>query len=121
MKHSQQGLTTIGWMAVIAIAGTIFLTAFKVIPMYLEYYTARSLLDSLVTDTQVDVTSRRSVWDSLNKRLKINQVESVKKENVTISREGGVTKVSLDYRAEKPYFAQLFIGGHFTYTVEITR
>ena len=115
---SQQGLTTIGWIVVIAIFGSIVLTGFKIMPMYLEYYQVRSVLDNVAADPEVDVRSKKAIWSSISRQLLINQVRSIKRENMKVERENDVTKITIDYEVRKPYVAQLFIGGHFSYTVE---
>ncbi len=120
-RQSQRGLTTVGWILVIAIFGTIVLTVFKVVPMYLEYMQVKSVLESVVTDDTIDARSKRDLWLAIQKRLLINQATSVKREHVTFNRAEGVTTVTVDYKVEKPYIAQLFIGAHFVYSVEIDR
>ena len=120
-RQSQRGLTTVGWILVIALFGTIVLTIFKVVPMYLEYMQVKSVMESVVNDTSIDPRSKRDLWSAMQKRLLINQAKSVKRENVTFNRADGVTTITVDYKVEKPYIAQLFIGAHFVYSVEINR
>ena len=118
---SQRGMTTIGWIVVIALFSSILLTGFKIIPMYLEYFNVQSLMDGLAKDTSVDARSKRDLWIAFNKRLRVNQVTSIKREDVTFSRKDGVTTVKLEYRVEKPWIAQLFLGAQFQHSVEIKR
>ena len=120
-RNKQQGLTTIGWIAVIAIFGSIVLTGFKVLPMYLEYFQVKSVMETIATDNNIDARSKRDLWTAMSKRLQINQATSVKREDVTFERKEGVTIVKVDYRVEKPYIAQLVIGARFTHMVEINR
>ncbi len=120
-RHSQQGLTTIGWIVVIAIFGSIVLTGFKILPMYMEYFQVKSVMDSVVEDTSLDPKSRKDLWTAINKRLYINSVRDLKKEDFTFSRKDGVTTITADYEVRKPYIAELFIGANFTYSVEINR
>ena len=120
-RHSQQGLTTIGWILVIGIFGLIVVSGFKVLPMYMEYYQVRSIMESIVTDEEIDARSKRDMWTAINKRLLINQIRTLKKENFTFKRKSDITTISVDYEVRKPYIAELFVGGHFVYSVEIKR
>ena len=86
-KHSQQGLTTIGWIAVIAIFGMIVVTGFKILPFYLEYYQVRTVLESLVTDESIDAKSRKDIWVAIRKRLLINSVRGLTKEDFTFFKQ----------------------------------
>lgn len=120
-RHSQQGLTTIGWIAVIAIFGSIILTGFKILPMYLEYLNVKAAMETVAENTEIDARSKRDLLESVNKNLQINAVRSLSKENFSFTRENDVTTMTVDYEVRKPYVAQLFIGAHFTYSVEIKR
>jgi len=118
---SQQGLTTIGWIAVIGIFGMIVVTGFKILPMYMEFYSVKSILETVTTDESIDARSKRDLWKAINRRLQINQIRGLKKENFIISFDNNVTTIMADYEVRKPYVAELFIGGHFTYSVEFSR
>lgn len=120
-RQDQQGMTTISVIIVIAIFGMIILTGFKILPMYMEYYQVKSVLDSIAQDPEIDPKSKKDIRDALWKRLYVNSVRDLKQENFTLVREDGVTTITADYEVRKPYVAQLFIGAHFVYSVEITR
>ncbi len=120
-RHSQQGLTTIGWILVIGIFGLIIVTGFKILPMYMDYFTVKSVMETIIDDTSIDARSKKELWAALRKRLLINQVKGIGKENFTFTRKNDVTTITADYEVRKPYLAELFIGAHFTYSVEITR
>ncbi len=115
---SQQGLTTLGWIAVIGIFGMITVTGFKILPMYLEYYQIRSIMQNVAANQEVDARSRKEIWQSMSRQFLVNQIRNIRRENVKFKREDDITKITVDYEVRKPYVAQLFIGGHFTYTVE---
>jgi len=120
-KHSQQGLTTIGWIVIIGIFGMIVITGFKILPMYMEYYQVRSVLDTVATDEAIDPRSRNDMWEAINKRLLINQVRGLTKENFSFERNKDQTTISVDYEVRKPYVAQLFLGANFKYSVVTIR
>ena len=120
-KNSQQGLTTIGWLAFIGLFGLIVVSGFKVLPMYLDYFTVKSVMDGLTQDESVDARSKRDLWETAYKRLLINQVLGIERENFTFIRENSVTTMTVDYEVRKPYLGELFIGAHFVYSVEIER
>ncbi|MCK4707924.1 MAG: DUF4845 domain-containing protein [Gammaproteobacteria bacterium] len=120
-RHSQQGLTTIGWILVIGIFGLIVVSGFKVLPMYMEYYQVRSIMESIVTDDAVNARSKRDLWAAINRRLQINSIRDLKKEDFSFTRKNDTTIITADYEVRKPYIAELFIGAHFVYSVEIKR
>jgi len=120
-QKSQKGLTTIGWIVVIGIFGSIVLTGFKILPMYLEYFQVQSIMDNVAANREIDARSKKAIWGAISRQLLVNQIRNIKRENMTVERDKDITKITLDYEVRKPYVAQLFIGGHFTYSVEKTQ
>ena len=120
-RYRQQGLSFVGWMAMVAIFGFLLLSFFKVFPIYNEYFTIQSALKGLAKAEKVDFKSKRAIWESLSKRLAVNQVGSIKPENVTIERKDGKTTITVSYRTQRPYIGNLFIGGNFSESVVTDR
>ena len=119
--HRQKGLSFVGWMAVVAIFGLLILSFFRVFPIYNEYFTIQSVLAGITKAEKVDFKSKRAIWVSLEKRLAVNEIYSIKSENVTISRKDGKTTITISYRTQRPYIGNLFIGGNFTESVVTDR
>lgn len=120
-RHSQQGLTTIGWIVVIAIFGSIVLTGFKILPMYIQFFNVKAAMAAVAQNTEIDDRSKRDLWIAINNNLRIQSVRDLKKEDFSFVREDGVTTMTVNYEVRKPYIAQLFIGANFTHSIEIQR
>jgi len=120
-RQAQQGMTTIGLLLVLGIIALIALTAIRVIPIYMENFTIKSVLDSVKDDSKVDPKSKAAIWNSLKKRLYINEVRLIKREHVEITRGNGETTVTITYESRRPYLGPLFIGGSFSESVVIDR
>ena len=121
IKNQQQGMTTIGLLLVLVVIALIVLTAIKIIPIYMENITIKTVLTALKDDQRVDAKSKAAVWDSLKKRLYINEVRLIKREHVEITRGNGRTTVTITYESRRPYLGPLFIGGSFSESVVIDR
>lgn len=89
--------------------------------MYYGNYQLKSALETLAMDEQVDPKSKREIWDSLQKRLYINEVRSIKREQVTMTRKDGKTTVTVDYEVRDNFIGPLFIGAHFVQSAVIER
>ena len=120
-RHAQQGMTTIGILLVLGIIALIALTAVRVVPIYMENFTIKSVLDSVKDDQKIDPKSKSAIWNSLKKRLYINEVRMIKREHVEITRGNGQTTVTITYESRRPYLGPLFIGGSFSESVVIDR
>jgi len=121
MRQRQKGMSSFGWIAVAGIFGFLVITFFKVFPFYYDNYKVKSTLEALQLDTTIDPKSKRAIWDSLNKRLYINEVRNIQKEHVTMVRKDGKTTVTVTYRIEDEFIGNLFIGGSFVESIVIDR
>lgn len=117
----QAGVSSTGWLAIVAIFGLLVITFFKVFPMYYENFKLRAAMEALAEDTNVDPKSKREIWFALQKRMFVDEVKSVKREHVTMERKDGKTTITVRYEAEDDYIANLFIGARFVETAVIER
>ena len=120
-RHRQQGVSGAGWLAIIGIAILIIGTFFKVFPMYYENYQVKAVLQSIQEDPSIDIKSKRAIWEAMNKRLYVNGVKTIKRENVKMSRKDGKTTINVSYETRDTYFGNLYIGGVFSESVVIDR
>jgi len=121
LRHRQKGLSAVGWLVVATIFGLLAITFFKIFPMYYDNFKVKTALESLAADTEIDPKSKRAIWESLSKRLYINEVRSITRENVKMERKDGRTTVTVTYEAQDDYIGNLYIGGRFSESIVIDR
>ena len=120
-RHRQRGLSSVGWILVFAFFALIVVTFFKVFPWYYDNFKVKAVLEALQADTTVDPKSKRAIWNSLQKRLYVDSVRSITREDVTMVRKDGKTTVTVSYEVREPYLANLFIGARFEEKAVIDR
>ncbi len=108
-------------MAVVAIFGVLLLAFFRLFPMFYENYQLKAILTTIQEDPSIDAKSKRAIWDTMQKRFYINEVKTIKREHVKMSRKDGKTTISVNYETRSPFLANLFIGGNFSETIVIDR
>ena len=121
ISNRQQGMTAIGLMLLLAVIALFALSAVRIIPIYIENFSIKTVLTAVQDDQRIDAKSKAAIWESLSKRLYINEVRLIKREHVGISRENGQTTVTITYESRRPYIGPLFIGGSFSESVVIAR
>ena len=121
LRHRQKGISAVGWIIVAAIFGLLLITFFKVFPMYYDNFKLRAALEGMQTDTSIDPKSKRELWTSLQKRLFIDEVRSITRENVKMQRKDGKTTITVTYERRDDYVGNLFIGARFVETAVIDR
>ena len=120
-RHRQRGLSSVGWIVVFGIFALLVVTFFKVFPWYYDNFKVKAALEALQSDTSIDPKSKREIWTSLSKRLYVDSVRSITREDVTMVRKDGKTTVTVSYEVQEPYLANLFIGARFEEQAVIDR
>jgi len=117
----QKGMSTVGWIVVVGIFGVFIVTFFKVFPMYYGNFKVKSALQKIQQDISVDPKSKRAIWESLRKRLYVDEVRNVTREHVTMERKDGKTTVTVSYETRDDFLGNMFIGASFSDSVVIDR
>jgi len=93
----QDGATLIGWLLIMVFVAFVALIGMKLVPVYLDSFTVSSILRTMKTDSTLKGQGRSAILDTLNKRLDINDIDSIKPEDITIRTVAGGTEVDVDY------------------------
>jgi hypothetical protein len=93
----QQGLTVISWIVIIAFLGFQGVLALNIIPVYINDASVKSMMSGLETDESVRGMDARKLNQIIIKRLKINNIYSIKKDNITIKKTKNDYQVNIDY------------------------
>lgn len=117
----QKGMSTVGIIVVVGIFGLLVVTFFKVFPMYYGNFKLKAALEAMQQDSELDPKSKRAIWDSLSKRLFVDEVRSIRRENVKLARKDGKTTITVTYETRDDLFGNLFIGASFNESVVINR
>jgi len=120
-RQGQRGMSTPGILLLVGIFGLLIVTFFKVFPFYYNNFKLKSVLHAITEDTRIDPKSRRAIWESMQKRLFIDEIRTIKRENVVMERKDGVTTITVTYEAVDNYIGNLFIGARFTEKAVINR
>jgi hypothetical protein len=118
IKH-QYGLSFISWLLVIGIAGALAVVGLKLIPVYMEYGTISSVLESVGEEQAESRKSGAALWTSMIKRLEINNINYIKKENFKTEKVDGGENLSVKYEVRTHMFGNLDTVASFEKTVEV--
>ena len=120
----QRGLTMIAWVILLAFLGINAVFALRIIPVYIDFYTVRSVMNELKSSPDVDAdSSPREIKDTLKKRLKINSLYNLS-DNVndyfklSKTKSGYLLKADIETRG--PIYDTLDFVATYKYQVEIT-
>lgn len=95
--YKQKGMTMIGWVIMVAFIGFNALVAINVAPIYFTDSNVASLWESLESDTTLIGKGPKQIRQVIGKRLRVNNVYDIKKEDVSIKKSKGFYIVTLEY------------------------
>ncbi|HBK57577.1 MAG TPA: DUF4845 domain-containing protein [Xanthomonadales bacterium] len=116
-----RGITLIGFVIVLAVVGFFAFMAMKLVPIYQEYMSVVSAMDALKTEAGIGNKSPPQIRDMLARRFDISYVESVKPENIKLSRSGEGYTLQIKYEVRKPFVYNIDIVVSFDRSVELSR
>ncbi len=116
----QRGWTMIGALVILILLAFVVLIGFRVVPMYLDYFTVKSTLEALQSEHGVAKMSKLDIQKSIQRRFDVGYVEVVTAKDVKIrlAKNGGRI-VELVYEDRRPLIANLEVVGKFNQTVAL--
>jgi hypothetical protein len=120
ITKQQRGMTTIGFLLVLAVLGLIAFGVIQLVPVYLENMKIVQLLNQTKEQLDGQSPSIKDIRDALYKRADIEDLRDIdtKKDFIVKPVSGGYT-VSINYERRKPYVANIYLLAEFDHSVEI--
>ncbi len=119
MMQRQRGMTSMGWLIVLALIGFFSLLTIKMAPVYLEHYSIKTVLKSLRDEPNITRKTTGEVRRLIMKRLDINGVYDLDSKAVRVKRDDGVMHVDITYEVRKPMMGNVDVVMAFSDQVEL--
>jgi hypothetical protein len=117
--NKQRGMTGLGWITVLFLIGFFVFLAFKLVPIYLEHHSVKSVLESLHEEPMITKQSAAKVRSLVLKRLNTNGVRDIKGDAIKITKKPGVLNVGIAYEVRKDMVGNIDVLVSFDDEVEM--
>jgi len=114
----QQGVTALGWLIILGLIAFFVSLGLKIYPIYWENYNIKSALSSLEKTQGISRMSRSKIRSLLQKKLDINYITTIKKNNIKVNKRNGAAVVEINYTVKTPLVAQLSLLAEFQERIE---
>lgn len=124
--QKQKGMTLIGMLFTAAVVVILAIIIMRIVPVYLQHYSVvqsiKSLSETPLTSLSGDPAADTGVLrDSLDKRLDINGVEELTRNQITITPNGPKKyKIKLKYQVVRPLVYNMKLLFDFDELYEVT-
>ena len=120
MRRTQSGISILGFVLILAVAGIAVYVGMKVIPMYSEFFAVKKSLDGLALEPGVNNMPPDKIKAMFFRRLYVNYSDNVKNEDVNIERAEGGWHMTVSYEVRRPMIANLDVVGNFVAEKDLT-
>ena len=118
--RSQQGLSILGWLMVLAVVAFFASTAFKVMPHYLDYMSLEKIITSVETDKASDVRTVGEFYNHVSKGMQVNNIRDLNmRDALQVKVENNEFLVHLKYEKREPLIENLDLVVNFDYEFRV--
>jgi len=109
LGRRQRGMTVIGMLLLIIVIAFVALIAMKVVPMYIQYFTVKSTIESIRKEPQIAQMSPTDIQNAIQKRFDIGYVDNITARDLKIRNDRGGRVLDLVYQDERTLFYGLSV------------
>ena len=100
----QKGITITGMLLGSIVVVMILLLAFKVVPVYVEYFAVEKQFKAMAMDPKLRGATRSTIANVWAARSAVDDLRSVNAELIEVTRDGENLVVSAEYSVKVPLF-----------------
>lgn len=112
-KYFQKGATMPSILLVVGIAALFLMTAFKIIPVYIEAGNIKSVIQSLNDEAGVTKMSKHKIKSTIQKKLEMNAQRDVDLSNLEVTSESDRVIITFNYDRRVPWIQNIDLMLHF--------
>lgn len=120
-KHKQRGMTGMGIALILLMIGFFVFIALKMFPVYMESFKINSAMESLKNEAGLAAKPGGIIAKQLLKRLAVDDVTMVTKNEISVQKSGGNAVVFIEYEVVTPLFSNISILHEFEKEVELAK
>ena len=105
----QRGMTLIGMLLLLIVIAFVALIAMKVVPMYIQYFTVKSTIESVRKEPQIAQMSPTDIQNAIQKRFDIGYVDNITARDLKIRNDRGGRVLDLVYQDKRALFYGLSV------------
>lgn len=114
LARSQQGMSVLSWMMVLAVVAFLASAFFKMLPHYLDYMSMEKIINSVETDKAADVRTVGDFYAHVSKGMTVNAIRDLDLEKVLeVKIEENEFRAHLKYEAREPLIENLALVASF--------
>jgi Domain of unknown function (DUF4845) len=119
MQKHQQGMTFIGLLCILALAGVVVYAGIRLAPIYLNYMKIARTLESVASEVKGDTQDPQAIRGLIDRHFTIEDPSSVTAKDIEITKTEDGVEMHVAYDDTVPYVANVSLSVHFDKTVKV--
>jgi hypothetical protein len=119
MRQPQLGMTFIGMLCILAMAGVIVYAGVRLVPVYLNYMNIVKTMQTTATEFKGDNPDPVAIRNSLSRHWEITTISAVDYKDVEITKDDSGVSLHVAYDDSEPYLGNVSLAVHFDKTVKV--
>src|ERR1700733_15935676 len=119
MQRRQHGMTFIGLLCILAMAGVIVYAGIRLVPVYLNYMNIVKTMQTTATEFKGDNPDPVAIRNSLSRHWEITTISAVDYKDIEITKDDSGVSMHVVYDDSEPYIANVSLAVHFDKTVKV--
>jgi hypothetical protein len=119
MQKHQQGMTFIGLLCILALAGAIVYGGIRVAPLYLNYMKIAKIMESTASEVKGDNPDPGELRRIIGRHWSVDDPTGIDEKDVEITKDEGGVQMHVAYDDAVPYIANVSLSVHFEKTVKV--
>ena len=104
----QRGMSVIGLLLLLVLIGAVALVAMRVIPMYVQYYSIKSTIESVRKESVGDM-AKEEIQRAIQRRFDIGYVTNVQAKDLNVRNDRQGKVLDLVYQDERELIKGLYV------------
>jgi hypothetical protein len=117
----QQGMTTLGFLILVAFVGLFAFAGIRLAPVYLNYLKVAGVLDGVHDEFDSQNPSRAAIRTSINRRFEVESVSVITDREIKVTTDNAGFLVEAQYDHTTPFIGNLYFTVRFDKRVLVRR
>ncbi len=119
MRNHQQGMTFIGLLCILALAGVVVYAGIRLTPLYLNYMKVAKIMETTAAEVRGDNPDPVEMRRLIEHKWTVDDPTGLDVKDIEITKDEGGVQMHVAYDDAVPYVANVSLSVHFEKTVKV--
>jgi hypothetical protein len=119
MRNRQQGMTFVGLLCILAMAGAIVYAGIRLAPLYLNYLKISRTMEAVGTEVKGENPDPGEIRNLISRHFNIEDPTGVTEKDIEVTRDDSGVQMHVAYDDSAPYLGNVSLSVHFEKTVKV--